>query len=351
MSNIVDYVDREHATFAEKPLNAVDSLVFSQLAYVYYDGFVGASPVLLTSLVTSDKLNTMLKLVRSPVTTARLLRACANSRRFARIRLCDYVSVFEPKKEKQFSAVTFLLGEGHAYIAFRGTDSTLVGWKEDFNMAFQCAVPAQLEGVDYINRVAPKIEGLGLYVGGHSKGGNIGVYAAMDCDHVERIESVYSHDGPGFCEHIIARPRFRIISPKLHKTLPRSSVVGMLLENHEKYYVVESSRMGLAQHDPFSWRVKNGEFIYVDAVSPSSQLVDRTLNTWLQGLSDERRELFVDALFTILDASGEEHLSKPKFEPMRMIEAYRGLDAETKAALAQILRQLGAIARKNTLGR
>jgi hypothetical protein len=352
MSNIVDYVEKEHATFEEKKLSAVDSLVLSQLSYVHYDGLVGASPVLLASLVRNEvKFKAMLRSVRAPGSNARLLHACAGSRRFGAVRLIDYVSVLEPEAEKQFSAITFMLGNGSAYIAFRGTDATLVGWKEDFNMAFKCAVPAQLEGISYANQAALRMSGLDLYLGGHSKGGNIAVYAAMESAHFERIKAVFSHDGPGFCEQIIARPRFGMVLPMLHKTLPRSSVIGMLLENHEKYYVVESSRMGLAQHDPFSWRVRNGDFIYVHSVSAGSQIVDRTLNAWIGQLSDERRELFVDALFTILESGDAQNMTQARFEPVRMIEAYRGLDAETKAALAQILRTLATIARKNALRR
>ena len=185
------------------------------------------------------------------------------------MRVCGYRAVFDAAAEEQFAAMTFCLPNGSIYIAFRGTDSTMVGWKEDFNMSFRCPVPAQTTATSYLESAALALDGP-LMCGGHSKGGNLAVYAASMCDPAvrERLVRVYSHDGPGFNEAFLGGAEYQALAAagKIDKTLPRSSIIGMIFEHQEDYAVVESCDFGLLQHNPFSWVVPQGttDFAYCE---------------------------------------------------------------------------------------
>jgi len=183
--------------------------------------------------------------------------------------------------EKQFCAVTIFLNEDTAYIAFRGTDVTLVGWKEDFNMAFKSPVPSQEEAVRYVAEVAENFKGK-LLLGGHSKGGNLAVYvyAKLNRQLKDRIIKVYSHDGPGFKENAIDTLELESSQKIVEKTVPQSSVIGMLLESQEQYSIVKSNRTGLLQHDPFSWVIEGDHFIFVERLTKNAKYMDKSLHNW-----------------------------------------------------------------------
>ena len=181
--------------------------------------------------------------------------------------------------ETQFSAVTFRLPNGICYVAYRGTDETIVGWKEDFNLAFSEPVEGQLLSVDYLNRAAESIAG-SFYVGGHSKGGNFAAYACMNCEGKVRgrIMGIYDHDGPGLRPEVKALGAYDEIADRIHKTIPHSSLVGMLLYTDGVYRVVESRTIGLAQHNPYTWLVKDDHFQIVDEVYAGRKVLDESLN-------------------------------------------------------------------------
>lgn len=285
--------------------------------------------------------------------TEKLFYALAASPRFRNICIRGYTEQYDMTTEKQFSAVTFQIQPRLAYVAFRGTDSTFVGWKEDFNMAFQSPVPSQTEAVRYIEAVAFQCPGM-IYVGGHSKGGNLAVYAAAMCrENIQsRILRVFSHDGPGFLEETMQSEPFRRIAPRIEKTLPQSSIVGMLLENQENFRIVKSNRVGgLWQHDPFSWILKENDFIYIDTLTKDARYTDRTLTEWLRTISEEDRERFVDALYSILNADGMMTLDDFRTDWSSAIpasfHAASQLDADTKMFLLRTLKSLASMGIRN----
>jgi len=263
-----------------------------------------------------------------------------------------YIDEIDVKEEKQFSAVTFILDEENAYIAYRGTDFNFVSWKEDFNMAFLSEIPSQAQAVKYLEKVARKLHG-NLIVGGHSKGGNLAVYAAMMCKPSvqKRILKVYSHDGPGFKENILNSKQFQKIKDRVSKTVPQSSIVGMLLENQEEYSIVKSNRLGIMQHDPFSWEIKEDNFHFLNYVSSTSQSMNRALHDWLSELSDYDRERFVDALYEIIKASNKTSISdfqKIKLKDISaMFRAPSNMDSSTREFLLQTLKSLIALSVSN----
>jgi len=181
MANTLDYIRwRGDLTFTQDPPNPVDALVFSALVYIRYGGRVESQPTVPISLkeaaedfFAGDNYEALVR-VKNDLT---LLRLAANSVRFGSARLCMYQDQLIPEQETQFAAITFLLDDGSMFLAFRGTDSTLVGWKEDFNMTFQQTIPAQRLAVRYTLAVAQEYVAP-MRLGGHSKGGNLAVFAA-----------------------------------------------------------------------------------------------------------------------------------------------------------------------------
>ncbi|NLH00583.1 MAG: DUF2974 domain-containing protein [Clostridiales bacterium] len=353
MKNIIDYVETEFRSFAEKPFCAVDSLVLSQFSYIRFDGVVPgmsehAAPRRIADCFMSEHFETMFYEVRDPDSNRRLLAALASSPRFRNIEMTFYVSEFDPVNGKQFSAVTFILPDKNAYIAFRGTDDTIVGWKEDFRMAFVFPVPSQVRAGQYLSEVSSRLSGK-FMIGGHSKGGNLAVYSAFTAPESiqSRIIRIYDHDGPGFKEGTLNCEGYKRIESKIAKTIPQSSVIGMLLEGHEKYTVVESSRIGVMQHDPFSWKIADGDFITAEEVSDGAKYVNRTIRDWINSLSDEQREKFTDILFGVLDAGEAETFAEITLKWKRnftaIFSAIKDIDPEMKQFIKELMREFGIL--------
>lgn len=313
MKNIIDYAQSTAgAGFDIKPLCEADSLVLSQLAYMDFGGEVPgpgekSKPVSLRDVILYKGIRALCRDTMLPEKNEKLLQAVLDSSRFGALKLKSFVNEVDDGEHKQFAAVTFVLPEKQAYIAFRGTDTTLTGWREDFNMAFTYPVPAQLDAAAYLD-TAGKANTGALFVGGHSKGGNLAIYASVRCeDKIRgRIVGIFNHDGPGFKEDIYSDEAYKQIEPLVHTSLPTHSVVGILLQHDDNYKAVKSNAVGLLQHDPFTWSIKGGDLEFTDGLNSQSVFLDKTIGTWLSGLSDDERRKFVDALFEIADASSFE---------------------------------------------
>jgi hypothetical protein len=281
-----------------------------------------------------------------------LVKNLGLSNRFGNCRLFGYVNLIDNKRELQFSALCADTGDGLCFIVYRGTDFTLVGWKEDFNMSFSEVIPAQNEAVKYLKKMAEKITGP-LRIGGHSKGGNLAVYAASQSgtEIQKRITEIYSNDAPGFHESVIGSQGFASIRGRIHSFIPQSSVVGMLLEHGNDYTVIKSSSIGLLQHDLYTWEVTHNNLVNVDQVTPGSRFVDKTVRDWINGLDKAHREKFFDALYDILSASQAKSI--PELERSwftaagRMIYTLSNIDNPTKSLLRKTIRALLRSAGKN----
>ncbi len=351
MGTILDYL-REYGDYslAEKPFGDVDSLVLSQLSYLKFDGIVpgpeeARAPVSLREIAAHADYDHLYADERYRKDNTALFMGVLNSRRFGEMLLWNYVNLIEPEQESQFSAVVCGIPGGLPYVVFRGTDENIVGWKEDLNLAFSEPVPGQRYSVSYLEQAARTIDG-GFFVGGHSKGGNFAVYASMHCDAAvrERIERIYNHDGPGFRPEVREQGAYREIEERIHKTVPRSSLVGMLLYTEGDYRVVESRTIGLAQHNPYTWLVKDGDFRIVDEIRPGRKFLDQTLNEWILSLDQAQMHIFVDTLYGVIQASETDNLidfTAHWFQSLQKISrAIGGVDEETAGVMMQIMRAL-----------
>lgn len=253
----------------------------------------------------------------------------------------------------QFAAVSFLLPDGSVYAAYRGTDMTIVGWQEDFNMSFLSAVPAQVKAAEYAGAVARACPGRALRIGGHSKGGNLSVYAAVKAPAAvqDRIVRVYNNDGPGFAKPLVGTPEHMRVADRILTVVPQSSVVGQLLEHEQNVEIVRSDAEGMLQHDGFSWQVVGDHFIHLDGFSREGKVIDETLESWEGSLSPKQREAFADALYTVLTASGAKTLSDLNGDKLKsavtMLKTYSNLDRETRQLLSGSLRALVGSYAKN----
>ena len=311
MADMLDYLAwRGDIEFTQMPVNPVDALIFSTLSYIDFQDIVPDTP---DQSISMEAAAAGLFSLADPVSRTRvkkdleLLKAAAESHRFDNIRLSFYRSILIPEEDTQFAAITIFLEDGSAYIAFRGTDNTLTGWKEDFNMSFQSSVPAQQLALQYVQEFAAA-HPIPIWMGGHSKGGNLAVYAASKCSELlqKRIVEVYNQDGPGFSAEMVNNPGYRNILPKVRSFLPQSSVIGMLLEHEEPYTIIRSNQIGIMQHDPYSWQVLGANFLQVEELTADSRFLDRTFKNWLASMTNEERSEFFDTVFDLLESTGAE---------------------------------------------
>lgn len=237
------------------------------------------------------------------------------------------------------------------YIAFKGTDNNLFGWKEDFNLCFMSEIPSQLEAVKYVNNIKRKYKN--IIIGGHSKGGNLAIYAAVKCKEKikKRIKYVYNNDGPGFLEEFTSSPNYLKILPKIISIVPETSIIGMLLTHQGEYKVIKSSTQGIWQHDPLSWQVINNSFITIKEVDETSNKINNMLNEWLRKITKQERELFINTLFQILEKNKIETIAELSQMSLikipSLVKSFKNLDEESRKLMINLLKDLVKEAKKN----
>ena len=351
MPNIMDYLAwRGDISLAYSPFNDLDSLVLASLSYLSYPQEPTPIRDLGVFVPAVDKLQfAFVHEIRA------MLSAAAMTERFAGVRMHHPIAVTDQDRDMQFAAVTFDLPDGAHYVAFRGTDSTIVGWREDFNMAFESPVPAQTAALKYLNEAAALTSGP-LILGGHSKGGNLAVYAAAHADPMlqSRIRRIYSFDGPGLDDATMASEGYENIARRIRSFVPQQSVIGLLLAYHPEYTVVKSDGIGLMQHDSFTWQVLGTDFIAVTELDVSSQLVDQTVHAWLSRVSKDQRRVFVNTIFDILEASGantvKELLKDVPGRVPAVLKALSKVDFETAKMIVTLWGQFVTIGATNIIG-
>ena len=340
---MLDYIAHYGETpMAELPFGAIDNLIFAELSYCDFSCATAQMPGRLSALRAH-----LAGGVKQP--DDELLNRLASSARYEDVVAYHFVDHFDPVQTLQFAAVTFLLPDGTAYVSFRGTDSTLVGWKEDFNLAFATPVPAQLEAVRYLKQVADVLA-CPLRVGGHSKGGNLAVYAAafVGEDVQERILNVFNNDGPGHDLATLESAGYKRIEKRLQTFIPKSSVIGMLLEHGDDYRIVDSDAHGLWQHNPYSWQVSGEDFVYLQHTTASSDCMNESIRQWLNHMDVEKRRHFTDTVYEVLAASEVRSvgqlLSDFRGSLPSIIAATKNLDPEEKHMLAELATQFVRVA-------
>ena len=360
MSDILDYISwRGDLSFLNSPINEVDALILSQLSYLNFKEIVPENfdSTGLTLAECSERFfNSADYESRSNVgmlinkKTIDLLKACGNSVRFGGLELLGYVERIDYHNEEQFCAVTFKFNakgnDGWHFVAYRGTDDTIVGWKEDFNLGYMETVPAQRDSVEYLEKVFENCKGR-LIVGGHSKGGNLALYAGSNVNDKikKRIVWIFNNDGPGFSKSFFSSDGYKAIKEKERSFVPRLSVIGMLFCHSDVFTTVQCDEKGmLIQHDPFTWHVLGNSFVTCEQTGRRSHIVDKAVNEWFDDMTKEEREAFVETIFTVLndtDAKTNSELSSNLLDSVgKILKATSKLSADKKNAVGKNVYQL-----------
>ena len=343
MTNIVDYTGSYLYTFRQKGFNELDALALSYLSYFRFPSRFTAlrsnEGMKLRDLNLAEHYEMYFSGTFDAKSSKELFRNMTSSPRYRDVTVKYVTEKLDEAREKQFAALCFELVPGTLAVSFRGTDTSFTGWKEDFNMSFTFPVPSQKEAKKYLEKVAGDSDR--IYVMGHSKGGNLAVYAAMMAreDVKARIKRIYSLDGPGFPEEALKSREFRSILARLVKIVPQSSIIGLLLKNPARLKIVKSSSLSLFQHDPYTWIVEENSFKEASKLSSEALKFNRKIDAALSTMESEERRMFVDTLFEIICSTGAadtddffRHLPKTLPSSLR---AYSRLSDEKKDLMKQ----------------
>lgn len=354
MANIFDYINwRGDITLENDGFNEIDNLILSRFSYLPFDEIIKENEV-----VTIRELSERFKekdVTKLPILwddDVNLFPAMGNSKRFGEMKATRYVNKINVEQEKQFSAITVIMPDDTLYVSYRGTDNTVVGWKEDLNMTFTTHIPSQIDAVKYLNEIA-KIYSNKIRVGGHSKGGNLAVYASIFTkqDVKDRIINIYNNDGPGFMDEITETSEYKKMIGRVNTYIPQDSIFGRLLNHEEQYTVVKSIERGVMQHDLYSWQLMGNKFEYLNEVTNGSKFIDKSIKDWLKQIDLDKREQVIDIVFQVINTTNVDTVSEIKkhwFANARiLLNSYKQIDQENKKMILETLSALFKIAKDN----
>ena len=354
MTNMLDYLAwRGDIPLSASPFNEIDNIILAMLSFIDFSGIVppsaAAAPVTLSECLEYIRKNYpdgqyFGSII--PKDNNTLLEATASSFRFRDTYVTAYRDEIDESDVKQFAAVTFILPDNSVYAAFRGTDDTLVGWKEDFAMSYDAPTTSQKCAAEYLRDTAAAHSGP-IRIGGHSKGGNLAMYSAAFAPREvqERIVTVYNNDGPGFMPEILESDGFKSLGDKIYTVVPQSSAVGILLAQTGELHVIESTESnGIKQHNPYSWIVLGTKFRHLDSLSKQGRRHNDILDEWIMSFTSDERRKMTDTIFSVLEASGAKTLTDITESKLSsaaaMIKALVGLDKETRENAAMFIKRL-----------
>ena len=344
MANVIDYLKINTVKVSRKsPFNELDALALARVSYL------PLTRIRMNEVRTLGNVAKRLERLEEKdfrwKDDKELIRLLGESERFREMKIADFVLDNDEAIEKQFSAVTIWVRPYLAYISYLGTDSSLYGWKEDFNMIFMPEVPAQTEAVKYFRSFCRHHLFSKVYLGGHSKGGNLAIYAAVLANDLRqmRIKKVYNFDGPGLRKKLADKDAGRPVIQKIESFIPQDSLIGRLLEHREKFTVVKSTAEPLLQHDVYSWEVEDQKFVR-STTTKKSDFNDRMITRWLESANEEERRIFVDGMFEVLKRSKagnpmEVALNGVKHIPT-LVRAYTKIDKERRKVMMEVAKKL-----------
>lgn len=348
-ANLLDYLTwRGDVPFEVSDFNQIDGVVLARFSYAPFQlAFSEENHTYHTVETVCEKMlqNEDCRRLCLYEEDVELIQKLKESTRFNQLKMGDFVDVYDDEEEVQFSAFSLMLDEAHICIVYRGTDNTLVGWKEDLNMGFVSPLGCQLRGKEYLEKIAEQNPNASIDLCGHSKGGNVSAYAAAFCKEEvqKRVRDVYDFDGPGFEDMVLESEGYGRVCDRIHTFVPQSSLVGMILGHREKHRIVHSmdSRVPY-QHNLFTWQILKNDFIYEEKTTNASRYFDRTLKDFLANMDKEHREIFVDTAYSLLGDTQaitlEDITTNFRDTSKIMLKTMKGLDTESRKNLAEGLR-------------
>lgn len=342
MSNIIDYLKwRGDLSLSQDKINDLDSLVLSRFSYFPFKKIKMNKIETVKSI--SDKMEKLQEEQFSWNGDKEMIMLMGNSERFGKLLVTDFINSDDEKTQRQFSAITIHLN-GELFVSFCGTNATLYGWKEDFNMSFQKNIPSQMYATEYLRQIAQKYPYM-IRTGGHSKGGNIAAYACIfnPKSIQDRIIQVINFDGPGFDKSVVESNGYKNIKDKIITFVPQGSIIGRVLEHEEEIEIVKSDEKGLYQHDIYSWEVMGKCLNNVETNTNSSDIINATVRNWLKETTPEQRQIFVDSIYNVLEASeakSTKELSKNIMKNINKVsKAFKLLPQEDKDTINKMINE------------
>ena len=344
MPNIMKYLEtRGNLTFKQDEINEVDKIILTRFSYLPF------KEIVLNKRDTIEKISNKMKNLKLEKfiwkDDKEFIIKLGNTRRFKDLKVSDYREIFDVNAEKQFAAITIWLPHMVKYISFRGTDMSLVGWKEDFNMSFMKDIPSQKEGVKYLNEIGRKYFGK-LIVGGHSKGGNIAIYSSVFCeDRIKRkIKEIINADGPGFDKSIISIENYLKLLERINTYIPQSSIIGRLLEHEDNYEIVYSTQKGLMQHDIYSWEIEGNNLKRIENLTDNSKFVNKVVRNWLQNTTPQQRENFINIIYDVLVSTEAKDINDFGIDTLKKIrtgiKSYKNIEKGEKKEIEEMFKLL-----------
>ena len=355
MPNLIDYLEKvKELTFDQEPLNILDKVCINEIGYLTYEKWLTASDlkksINLHDFAEGKELNPDYSFM---VTKERveLAEAIVRSRRFASLSLSNYRSVLDKEVEKQFAAIIFSLPELDDHqLVFRGTDDSVIGWKEDFQLTYSREIPAHRSAMTFLEDHLPNLSGR-ITVSGHSKGGNLALYSAVQSSTSlrEKIAELLLLDSPGLMKSLLEKPSYQELKAKMTVIRPQDSVVGVMLYWDRPAQLVAAEGIGFAQHNALTWEVDlvANDFVYEDQPTELSQRLEETFQEWIETLPNQELKQVCDLVFdTILD-SGIESLDDIGIQALpqigQMLQEFGNLSDKQKKVLQDGFNQLLSI--------
>ena len=347
MANLNDYIRWR----GDLPINStckfneVDSMILARFSYLIFN------KISLEEIETIESISNKMKNFENDEFRyngdKEMITLLGKSNRFKDLIVTDFIEHIDKSIQKQFSAITIHISKKELYISYIGTDNSLVGWKEDFNLAFMETIPAQLSGVNYLSLIAQKYPEKKIRIGGHSKGGNIAIFSAISAspEIQNRLIKVHNFDGPGLDSKVFKEmPNKRVIK-KIRTFLPQDSIIGRILNHEEECVIVKTNEKWLYQHDLFSWQVHGNSIVFLDKLTDNSEIVSKTIKEWLEETDREHRKIFFDGLFEVLSASNlntvdELSMAFSKNLPV-FIKRYKDISEEDRKIISNMAREFG----------
>jgi hypothetical protein len=325
--NIYDYIKWRGDLLIDDthPLNEVDKLILSRISYLPFEHIKLSKRETLGKLcekfIEVDKNKYLIE------GDYKFVELLIDSPRFNKLVITDYEYSYDKELEEQFGAVSIHLRDDLIYISFLGTDEKIAGWKEDFNLCTLENIPSQLDALDYLNRMNLKYKNYKFRLGGHSKGGNIAIYAGLMYEN-KNIISLDCYDGPGFFNSFYDNIKNKDLLKNSNCYLPKDSIVGRILEHKENIIVVDSSGNGIWQHDIFTWYVDKYNIIKYDNLSSGSNAIYETLKNMIDLTTASQRKIFFDSIFSLIYSTGKDsfkEVSLLKSIP-KLLSTYKNFD-------------------------